>query len=149
MRNLKSKLLLTLFLISTQVFSDGYMGKEDIKPDGKKTIVRQHERHGALLPFPTHNNEWDGVDRPKYWNGYGLDPGRTQNPNINNSGQNYYYYFYNFPCNYTEVWEGTDECKEEEQAEKIKKIPEPKIVFMLGSCVLLFYFMAKSRKYFV
>jgi len=132
MKTKKIALSLTITLLSISCLADGYQGREDIKPDGRKTIVRQHERHGALLPFKTWN-DWDGKDRPCCWNGYGPDP---YGPNF------WYYYSPETECypGYDSVWEGTDACKKEltNPPDDVKTIPEPGLPLMLGiGCIML------------
>jgi hypothetical protein len=140
MKTKKLTLLLTITLLSISCLADVYKGSEDVRPDGKKTIVRQHERHGALLPFKTHNNDWDGIDRPGYWNGYGVSP----------QGSNYWYYYNEetecYP-GYDSVWVGTDHCKKESPGDPddVKQVQEPGLTLMLGfGCLVLW--MRINRK---
>lgn len=126
-----------LLLASSSAIADAYKGKEDIRPDGKKTTVYNHTRPGALYPFPTFNYEWDGVVRPCCWNGYGVDP----------SGLNYWaYYNQKTECypGYDKVFEGTDHCKPEKgEPNKPENIPEPGRPLILGFGLL---FLAWRRK---
>jgi hypothetical protein len=125
-----------------EVKADAYTGKEDIQLDGKPTILYQHDRHGALLPFKTFHEE--DIDRPKWWNGYGVDP----------SKENYYYYMEpkfegKYECyeGYRKIWEGTDRCKEEEKEDKrIKEVPTPKILLLLGVGIILGSYCLRFKK---
>jgi hypothetical protein len=106
-------------IVICAVNADTYEGKEDIKPDGKKTMLYQHERAGRLLPYPTYSFH-DSESMPKYWNGYGVKP----------SGANYYHYFDNSPCQYPEVVK----CKKDslDVQNNAHNIPEPMPVMLIG-----------------
>lgn len=103
--------------------------------------VRPHERLGALLPFPTYH-EWDEKDRPKYWNGYGVDP----------SGVNYWTYWNeSTEClpGYSDVWEGAGHCKQEEE-ETLPGVavpePNPTGLFATGIIVAFVWLMLRRKK---
>jgi len=136
-----------IILLPVFSYADAYNGKEDIRPDGKKTIAYNHERPGALLPFKTWN-DWDGKDRPCCWDGYGIDPGTvTKYGRVNW----YIYYNENTECypGYDSVWEGTDHCKQEikEADNKTESVPEPEITFLVGIGLLFLglYLYFKQR----
>ena len=122
------KYVIVGLIVSNIAFGDAYTGKEDITKDGKPSTIYQIEPRGRLLPFKTYTGVDDGKDRPKWWNGYGVDP----------SGVSYWrYYNGETMCNegYREVWEGTDACVysvvEEAGKEEIGSVPEPKVVGLL------------------
>ena len=128
------KIALIGLLISNLVYADAYSGKEDIKPDGKPEIVYEHKHYGMLLPYKTYNEGWDGQARPKYWNGYGVDP----------VGRSYYHYWNEeTKCykGYREVWE--EKCREEEnkgEEKDIKDVPTPKPLLLIGFGLVLLWF---------
>ena len=120
---MKKILTIALILATSPVFADAYHGEEDVKPDGKKTIIYDRPRHGALLPFG-RDYQWDGLDRPKYWNGEGVDP----------HGVNYWRYWdEKTACRpgYASVW--PEHCKEDgEDTPPAKDVPEPLVIVLLG-----------------
>jgi len=117
--------ILLLILISTVSLADGTGKIYPIKPEPKTKAIRPHTRPGALLPWPTWN-EWDGADRPKYWNGYGVDP----------TGRNYYHYFNKYPCQY-DFMVGTDRCPKEDTQKEIAQIPEPPVAILVVVGIIL------------
>jgi hypothetical protein len=130
---MKTKLVILLAALSSDIImADGIDRKDElVTKDGKKTIVYNYKRQGALLPFKTYH-EWDDNVRPCCWNGYGIDP----------SGVNYWTYFNEeTECfsGYDSVWEGNDHCKISKMKEqKIENIPEPNplSLFLLGLFLL-------------
>ena len=117
---------------SSVALGDAYTGKEDVKQDGKSSTVCNISRPGGLLPFKTYQTD-DSI-RPKWWNGYGVDP----------SGSNYYHYWSeDTECleGYSEVWEGTEwECDiqgKDDKKEEVGSIPEPSVLWLLwvGWCI--------------
>jgi hypothetical protein len=120
------KYVIVGLIVSNIAFGDAYTGKEDITKDEKPSTIYQIEPRGRLLPFKTYTGVDDGKDRPKWWNGYGVDP----------SGVNYWrYYSEETICyeGYKEVWEGTGECTEAIDAEEgeVGSIPEPGMLGLL------------------
>jgi hypothetical protein len=140
-------LLLVLPLLAFADGSGAIAPEERLTPKelrSAETIV-QHERPGALLPFPTYQT--DDTPRPKFWNGYGVDPG---NINKNGSRLNWYrYYSPDTECyeGYSDVWEGTDHCKQEgeEESRQSTAIPEPSGITLLGMLIGFVWLMVRRR----
>jgi hypothetical protein len=140
-------LLLVLPLLAFADGSGAIAPEERLTPKelrSAETIV-PHERPGALLPFPTYQT--DDTPRPKFWNGYGVDPG---NINKNSSRLNWYmYYSPDTECyeGYSDVWEGTDHCKQEKEKEALQAatVSEPKEVMLLGTVVCFIWLMLRRR----
>lgn len=123
------KLLILLVLCGLPLIAAGD-GTGEIAPicqmQPSEEIIAE-TKEGALLPYPTYQVPDDGCERPKYWNGYGVDP----------CGPNYYCYFDKYPCAYDVVFELTsapEMCKDKKENNKSKpkpkrgRKPEPKIM---------------------
>ena len=136
--------IILFVLLPILAFADG-TGKiapvERLTPKELRSAetIRQHERPGALLPFKTYQTD-DSIARPKYWNGYGVDP----------SGANYWTYWNeNTEClpGYSDVWEGTDHCKQkqEEESKQAAVVPEGSGMMLLGMLIGFVWLMIRRR----
>ena len=125
------------------MLADGVDGKDKLVSSiNKPTIIYNHPRPGRLLPFKTYQTD-DTISRPKYWNGYGVDPG-----NVNKYGKVNWYIYYNSETEcyegYREVWEGTDHCSFQSEDNEPELIPEPTSLFLLLSG---FVFYISRKRY--
>jgi hypothetical protein len=120
--------ILALSLFSSISIADGTGKIYKSEPVPKNAeVIRENKIPGALYPFPSWN-DWDGLDRPKYWNGYGVDP----------SGVNYYHYFDQYPCQY-EFAKEAKLCKILEESEEPKAdVPEPSVLMYLVAGLAVF-----------
>ena len=139
-----SQLSLLMFLLILQAFSpvhsDGTGPIAKDKPLTKKELskipkVIQIEKSGDLLPWRTYQLD-ETIPRPKYWNGYGVDP----------QGPNYYYYFDQYPCRY-EFMNTEELCKvEPKEPQKPVNVPEPRGLLAITLITSMILMVLKRRR---
>jgi hypothetical protein len=129
---------LALSILSPYSNADGTgpiapLHKEDLR---KAEIIVPRNIPGALLPWQTYQLD-KTIDRPKYWNGYGVDP----------QGPNYYIYFDKYPCNY-DFMQVEEKCRTEPIGVP-NVVPEPsiiKLILVAIGCFLIVRLSIYSRK---